>query len=132
MQCQNIRTVHPNFSALYRTIINEDKTAQSNLQFLRQRSEAIRFRVPINPRRCYVLQTKWHIRATVEDSEDILRTILTAKAENHATIVMQHHRFLKPPARAVDLHSGGPILGADTFPQCLIAVQDDHLIGSAL
>src|SRR5450759_2563511 len=101
MQCQHIRTVHPNFSAFYRTIINENKTAQSKLQLLRERSEIIRFRVPVNPRSCYVLQTKWHIRAAIEDPENIVEIILTAKTENHAAMVMRHHRFLKPSASAI-------------------------------
>src|SRR5439155_295707 len=86
---------------------------------------------PVHSRSDYVLRTQDHSRIAIEYRCHIFFGIFAAQAEEHASASLRDHKFLERTTWYVHLNGKRAVLATNAFPQSLITVEHDNLVGSA-
>src|SRR4030095_11576078 len=109
--------------------MKKKEAAQTEIEFLGQRSDVFRFALPVDAARDQVLAFHEHIGSSFKDVEHILLVVLAAQTKQHASVHLNDHELLQYAVRFSYLDSQRTILAAYAFPERGVAIQHDHFVG---
>ncbi len=67
----------------------------------------------------------------LEHLADILLVVLAAQTQQHAGVMLCHHKLLERAPRRINFNARSAVLATDAFPQRVIAVQHYHFVRAA-
>ena len=104
------------------------KLSSPKVQLLRQRADVLRLGLPVDPPGDQMVPLQDHVRPPVKDVEHIGLVILAAQAEQEPLARQLHHEPLQGHPGRRDRNPVDSFFADHSFPQSVVAVQDDHLV----
>src|ERR1700735_3550388 len=102
--------------ALDRVIIKEDEGIESEIEFHSKRANVRRLRLPVDSVSDYVICIEAHIRAPLEDFQNVRLTILAGKTYQNPFRLLCDREVLHCQIRLRDLESVYSVLTNHTSP----------------
>src|SRR6185369_12295531 len=132
IQSQNPWTIDADVCNFHRIVIDIDKTVEAEIEFPCEISNIVRFVVPVDTPACEVCRLQEHVVAAFQNLEYILLIVLAAKTQEHSSLRLRDHEFLQPPEWVCHFDAMETVFSADTLPEGIVTIEDDHLKGTPI
>src|SRR5262249_18566204 len=114
-------------------VIQKDEGIQSQIELVCKLTQVRRLRTPVDPSRRNVRSAQNHPWVLIDHVPDVGFLVLAYEDDEGATFLDIQDVFLKQPKTATGMlvaqrDSIDAILGHDTTPKCVVAVEGEHLL----